>query len=142
MARSRIAGFLTICIFLSGCATHPDTSLFQNGEGAYLALPAGSVTGNQAQILADQYGAVIKQDSRQKITKDIEAMMTSEKSWVIVVTPANRDFISEIFGNIPPPSGIPSATVQVYGESTPELEKEMARLRLEKSVNRRPGDDK
>jgi len=141
VARSRIAGLLTICIFLTGCARH-DPLLFHNEEGNYLALPAASVTGNQAQILADQYGAVIKQDSRQKITQDIEALLASEKSWVIVITPANRDFMTGIFGKIPAPSGIPSATVQVYGESTPELEKEMARLGLERSVNRRPGDDK
>lgn len=131
-----------ICIFLSGCVTRPERSFFQKAEGAYLALPAGSITENQAQVLADQYGALVRQAPQREIVSDIEILLASAKSWVIVITPANRDFMRGIFSKIKAPSKVSSATIQIYGQSTLELEKEMARLDLKKSVEGRPGDDK
>lgn len=126
-----------------------------------MALPPGSVTPGQAQVLADQYGAVVKQDRRRKIAGDIEEMMADDNARVLIVTPANRDFVSEVLAQIPAPSGVPVLMVQIYGESPPELEKEITRLGLrrpgphgpasvpesrdsglKKSVEGRPGDDK
>lgn len=132
---------LALCLLMNGCAGGPRIPLFQGGEGAYLALSPGSVTPGQAQVLADQYGAVVRQGRRRKIAGDIEEMMGDDRARALIITPANRDFVSEVLAQIPVPSGAPVLMVQIYGESTPELEKEMTRLGLKRSVQGRPGDD-
>jgi len=150
--RNTAAFTIALCAFLSGCVTPSDISYFQNEPGRYLALPAGSITANQSQVFADQYHAVVKYRKRSaslfwnpdygaEIARDLGAALASEKNWVIVITPLNRDFMREVFSKVPAPGAPTRAVVEVYGASGPELEKELSRLGLERSVNRRPGDD-
>lgn len=147
--------FLAVCLCLlaSGCVTPSDISHFQNEPGRYLALPAGSITDNQSQVFADQYQAAVKYRERSaslfwnpdygvEIARDLGAALSSEKSWVIVITPLNRDFMREMLSKVPAPEAATRAAVEIYGESSPELERELSRLGLERSVNRRAGDDK